>query len=190
MKKRLAAVVVVVVASLLVAVAPASAAKRYVGLGDSYAAGPMIPLQIQPFGCLKSNNNYIHLVQRARGFGEFRDPSCSGAKTNHMTAVQDVDPGPNPPQFDSLTTKTVAVTLTIGGNDIGFSSIAENCFTPTPRTDSPCKDMYTAGGQDEISRRIAETAPKVDAVLDGIAARSPKATVFVVNYSAIFPHSE
>jgi lysophospholipase L1-like esterase len=188
MRKRLAALVALVVTLMLVGVAPALAANRYVGLGDSYAAGPVIPLQIQPFGCLKSNNNYVHIVQRQMSFNQFRDPSCSGAKTNHMTQTQNVDPGPNPPQFNSLSPNTVAVTLTIGGNDIGFSSIAEDCFTPTPRSDSPCKDRYTAGGQDEISRRIAETAPKVDAVLDGIRARSPKATTFVVNYSAIFPH--
>src|SRR6185503_3719107 len=54
---------------------------------------------------------------------------------------------------------------------------------------SPCKNQYTAGGVDEISRRIAETGPKVDAVLDGIRARSPQALILVVNYSALFPHS-
>ena len=188
MRKRLAGVVALVVTSILAAVAPASAAERYVGLGDSFAAGPLIPVQIRPFGCLKSNNNYIHIVQRAKGFAEFRDPSCSGAETEDMTQTQNVSPRPNPPQFDSLSADTVAVTLTISGNDIGFSGIAEDCFSPTPRTDSPCRDRYTAGGQDEISRRIAETAPKVDAVLDGIRARSPQATVFVVNYSALFPH--
>jgi len=31
-------------------------------VGDSYAAGPLIPLQVQPFGCLKSNNNYANLA--------------------------------------------------------------------------------------------------------------------------------
>jgi hypothetical protein len=53
----------------------------------------------------------------------------------------------------------------------------------------PCQDKYVVDGQDEISRRIAETAPKVDAVLDGIRARSPLAKILVVNYSAILPHT-
>ena len=172
----------------LVLAAPAAAAPRYVALGDSYAAGPIIPVQLPPFGCLKSSNNYGHLVQLQQPFPEFRDPSCSGAKTDHMTAPQGVTPGPNPPQFDSLSADTTAVTLTIGGNDIGFSSIAQNCFVTQPSSGSPCKDRYTAGGQDEISRRIADAAPKVAAVLQGIAARSPQATTYVVNYSAIFPH--
>ena len=43
-------------------------------------------------------------------------------------------------------------------------------------------------GVDEVSNRIAATAPLVDAVLDGIRERSPQARIFVVNYSAIFPH--
>ena len=71
----------------------------------------------------------------------------------------------------------------------GFSSIAQDCFVTQPSAGSPCKDRYTAGGQDEISRRIAATAPKVASVLQGIAARSPRAKTYVVNYSAIFPHT-
>ena len=172
---------------LVTSAAAATAAPRYVALGDSYAAGPVIPIQLPPFGCLKSSNNYGHLVQLQTPFPEFADPTCSGAKTDHMTQTQNVDPGPNPPQFDSLTADTAVVTLTIGGNDIGFSSIAEDCFTAQP-TGSPCKDKYTAGGQDEISRRIQQTAPKVAAVLQGIKTRSPQSTTYVVNYSAIFPH--
>ena len=179
------------VAALLGALAlaaPAAAASRYVSLGDSYAAGPLIPIQLPPFGCLKSSNDYGHLTQQQLRFPEYRDPSCSGAKTNHMTQPQGVSPGPNPPQFNSLTADTSMVTVTIGGNDIGFSSIAQDCFVTQPSTGSPCKDKYTAGGQDEVSRRIAETAPKVAAVLQGIATRSPQAKPYVVNYSAIFPH--
>ncbi len=179
------------VAALLGALAlaaPAAAAPRYVSLGDSYAAGPLIPVQLPPFGCLKSSNDYGHLTQQQLRFPEYRDPSCSGAKTDHMTAPQGVSPGPNPPQFDSLTADTAMVTLTIGGNDIGFSSMAQDCFVTQPSTGSPCKDKYTAGGQDEVSRRIAATAPKVAAVLQGIATRSPTAKTYVVNYSAILPH--
>jgi len=182
----LAAIAAAVV--LVTSAAAASAAPRYVALGDSYAAGPVIPVQLPPFGCLKSSNNYGHLVQLQTPFPEFADPTCSGAKTDHMTQTQNVDPGPNPPQFDSLTADTSAVTVTIGGNDIGFSSIAEDCFVAQPSNGSPCKDKYTAGGQDEISRRIDETAPKVAAVLQGITARSPQSTTYVVNYSAILPH--
>jgi len=181
--------------ALFVATPAQAADPSYVALGDSYAAGPGIPLQIEPYGCAKSDHNYAHLAAPRMGEPAFRDPTCSGAKTSHMTTSQGVTPGPNPPQFDSLDADTRKVTLTIGGNDIGFSSIAEDCFSLTPAGSptapggSPCKDKYTnADGSDEVSRRIAETGPKVGQVLQGIHTRSPLASVYVVNYSAILPH--
>jgi hypothetical protein len=186
MLRRFALALVAVLAAALPSAAAAE--PNYVALGDSYVAGPIIPLQIQPWGCLKSNNNYAHLAAPDIGLA-LRDPSCSGAETEDMTQTQGVSPRPNPPQFDKLGADTEVVTLGIGGNDIGFSSLAEDCFNAgmEDRTGSPCKDMYTAGGTDQISQRIAETAPKVAANLQGIRTRSPNARVYVVNYPAIFP---
>jgi hypothetical protein len=187
MIRRGRALLAVVIAMLALA-APASAATEYVSLGDSYAAGPLIPLQVPPFGCLKSNNNYSHLASRQLGL-PLTDPSCSGAETEDMTNPQNVDPdGPNPPQFDSLTSETRIVTIQIGGNDIGFSSIAEDCMSTSPEG-TPCQDKYVVNGRDEISARIQATAPLVAAVLQGIHARSPKARVLFVNYAAILPDS-
>jgi lysophospholipase L1-like esterase len=185
MRNRLACLTAVLVA---LAAAPAAAnANSYVSLGDSYVAGPVIPIQIMPWGCLKSDHNYAHLAAPQLGL-DLRDPSCSGAKTDHMSAVQGVSPGPNPPQFDALGADTTLVTLGIGGNDIGFSSLAKDCFSTSPNG-SPCWDKYVVNGVDEISRRIADTAPKVASVLQGIHARAPSARVLVVNYPAIFPDS-
>ncbi|MDQ3855655.1 MAG: SGNH/GDSL hydrolase family protein, partial [Chloroflexota bacterium] len=116
------------------------------------------------------------------------DPSCSGASTGHMTQPQGVTPEPNPPQFDSLDADTMVVTLTIGGNDIGFSSITRDCVSQSP-TGSPCQAKYVVGGRDEISERIAAAAPKVASVLQGIHARSPQAKVYLLNYIAIVPDS-
>jgi lysophospholipase L1-like esterase len=175
-----------VLITMLALAAPASAATEYVSLGDSYAAGPLIPLQIPPFGCLKSNNNYAHLAARQLGLA-LTDPSCSGAETEDMTNPQNVDPdGPNPPQFDSLTGQTRIVTIQIGGNDIGFSSVARDC-TSTTNEGTPCQDRYVHDGRDEISERIEATAPLVADVIQGIHARSPKARVLLVNYAAILP---
>jgi GDSL-like lipase/acylhydrolase family protein len=167
--------------------ASAARAGTYVSLGDSYVAGPFIPNPVLPLGCLKSDHNYPHLA--APSIGPLRDPSCSGAKTDDMTNPQSIEiDGPNPPQFNSLEASTEVVSLTIGGNDIGFSEIAQSCITLNPFS-SPCKDKYDSGGHDQIAERIAATAPKVAAVLQGIHARSPGAHVYVVNYPAIFPET-
>ena len=188
-RRRLLALLAVFVVTVAAwASAAVARADSYVSLGDSYVAGPFIPNPTLPLGCLKSSNNYPHLA--AGGIGvPLRDPSCSGARTDHMTQPQNVDPdGPNPPQFNSLAADTTVVSLTIGGNDIGFSEIAQSCITYNP-FGSPCRDRYNSGGVDQIHNRIVATAPKVAAVLQGIRARSPSARVFVVNYPAIFPET-
>ena len=106
-----------------------------------------------------------------------------------MTNPQNVDPdGPNPPQFNSLDASTTVVSVTIGGNDIGFSEVAQSCITYNPFS-SPCKNKYNSGGKDQLAERIDATAPKVAAVLQGIHTRSPAAKIYVVNYPAIFPET-
>lgn len=174
--------------TLAAATAVGARAANYVALGDSYAAGPLIPNPVLPLGCLKSDHNYPHLA--APGIGlTLRDASCSGATTVDMTNPQNVEPdGPNPPQFNSLDAETTVVSLTIGGNDIGFSEVAESCITLNPFS-HPCLDKYDAGGVDQLKARIEATAPKVAAVLQGIHARSPSAEIYVVNYPAIFPET-
>lgn len=167
-----------------------SQTSSYVALGDSFTAGPLIPTQLpDPVGCFRSDHNYPHLVATALQVTEFKDASCSGAGTEDMTSPQDVDPDPdNPPQFDRLDASTQLVTIGVGGNDIGFTEIVENCAT-ADRSGTPCQDRYVHDGDDEIADRIATTAPKVADVLEGIHTRSPHASVFVVNYVSILPET-
>lgn len=185
---RVGLLALVTAALLLAGFAGGAAAANYTALGDSYAAGPLIPNPLLPLGCLKSSNNYAHVV--APGIGlTLRDASCSGAKTVDMTNPQNVEPdGPNPPQFNSLDASTTVVSVTIGGNDIGFSEVAQSCITINPFS-HPCLDKYNPGGVDQLKARIEATAPKVAAVLQGIHSRAPDARVFVVNYPAIFPET-
>jgi len=185
----LLAVATVAAVALVAPAEPAGAATpgRYVALGDSYTAGPLIPNQsLSPLGCLRSDQDYPAEVQRALAFTQFADVSCSGADTGDMTQPQGVTPGPNPPQFDALTADTTVVTLGIGGNDIGFSSIIESCVTLNPFA-TPCRSRYVVNGVDELAGRIQATAPKVAGVIQGIHQRSPAARVFVVGYPSILP---
>ena len=180
---RVFAVLACALGLLLVAATPAGAA-TWVGLGDSFAAGPLIPNQVAPYGCLKSDQNFARHASARLGYS-LTDMSCSGAKTDHMTQSQDVEGADNPPQFNALGASTNVVTLQIGGNDIGFSGILESCATENPF--DGCKDEYVHDGRDEISERINATAPKVAAVLAGHPRALPSARIFVVNYAAILP---
>jgi hypothetical protein len=186
---RLCAAASLLATALLLAVGAAwASAASWVALGDSYAAGPLIPNQLpDPLGCLRSDHNYAHLAAGALG-RSLKDVSCSGATTADMTAPQNVSPGPNPPQFAALDASVRTVTLEIGGNDIGFTEIIRNCATLNPFS-HPCLDRYFAGGHDQLADRIAAAAPKVAAVLRGIHQRSPAARVLVVNYAAILPET-
>jgi lysophospholipase L1-like esterase len=185
---RLCAALVAVVCVLVVAPSGASAAS-WTGLGDSFAAGPLIPDQsFSPLGCLRSSNNFARQSATRLGY-TLTDMSCSGAKTDHMTQSQSTDAGTNPPQFNGLTAGTNVVTLQIGGNDIGFSGILQDCVTWNPFS-SPCRSKYNPNSStDVIATRISQTAPKVAAAIQGIRARSPQARIFVVNYAAILPDS-
>jgi lysophospholipase L1-like esterase len=195
-RRLLIAVVVALVAPLAVPSPLADAAAQvrprgYVALGDSFTAGPLIPTQsLNPLGCLRSTNDYPAVVARTFGFpaGDLRDVSCSGAQTRDMTQAQGVTPGPNPPQFDALRPDTAIVSVGIGGNDIGFSGIVQDCATLNP-FGRPCRDDFVRNGQDEISNRIRATAPRIAAVIQGIRARSPFARILVVGYPAILPET-
>jgi hypothetical protein len=192
LRSRIVAAVVPLVAALgLTACEPP---ESYVALGDSYTAGPLItPQDTAILGCIRSDANYPNLLAPDLGLPAFRDVSCSGAETEDMFATQDVDPDPdNPPQLNALDGNTQVVTLGIGGNDIGFSSIAETCVRLAFQSrfqGSPCKDHFTAGGTDQLAARIAALAPDLTRVIDAIQSRSPEADVFVRGYPAILPET-
>lgn len=161
----------------------------YVALGDSFTAGPLIPNQsLAPLGCLRSDRNYPHLISGATGTQTFRDVSCSGADTDNLYSEHGVVPGPNPPQLNALDANTRVVTMGMGGNDIGFGSIIEDCVTLVP-WGTPCRNKYVVGGVDQLTAKINATAPKIAAGIQAIRARSPLAKILVVGYPAIVPDS-
>ncbi|WP_344400375.1 SGNH/GDSL hydrolase family protein [Streptomyces longisporus] len=157
---------------------------RYVSLGDSYTAGPLIPQQVDA-NCARSDHNYPSIVAAARKATAFKDVSCSGATTDNMWKAQ----GTNEPQLDALNRDTGLVTVQIGGNDIGFSSIIGTCarLSSQDPTGDPCRRYYASSGIDQLTVAIARTAPKIDAVLRAVHARAPHARVLVVGYPDLLP---
>jgi lysophospholipase L1-like esterase len=168
----------------------------YVALGDSYTAGPGLPAATttgssrpDPAACQRASDNYPTLVARALGV-TLRDASCLGASTGDLTASQ----GPGiPPQLAALSPSTSLVSLGIGGNDLGFSSIVTNCAAATPwgatKVGWHCGSHYAADGVDDLVATVKQVGQKVDTVLADIRARAPAARVFVVGYPDIVPAS-
>ena len=161
-----------------------------VALGDSYAAGNLIPDSPvgSPAGCLRSNRNYSADVANHLHL-KYVDASCTGAKLADMTAPEAVYLGTDQPQLNALAADDSVVTLTIGGNDMGFAQILVTCgvLSLTNPWGAPCKAHYTSGGTDRIAAAINAEAPRVGALLREISARAPHARVLVVGYPDILP---
>jgi lysophospholipase L1-like esterase len=170
-------------------VSAASPAGPYVALGDSYAAGPLIPNQLD-LSCVRSDHNYPALVAASLQVTAFRDVSCSGATTFDLTQAQlGFLLARVAPQLGALGPDTRLVTLSISGNDIGFADIVVTCAVASLLNPfgAPCQGIYTAGGTDRLAAEVAAAGPRVAAVLQGIHQRAPRALVLVVGYPDILP---
>ncbi|MGV9245782.1 SGNH/GDSL hydrolase family protein [Streptomyces sp. NPDC003710] len=158
---------------------------EYVALGDSYASAPVIPDEVDA-NCKRSDHNYPSLVAAYARAG-LRDVTCSGATTAEMTAPQ----GTAPAQFAALGRRTDLVTVSIGGNDVGFTTVLGTCarLTASDPTGAPCRAFFTDGGHDRLTETVERTAPKIARVIRGVRQRSPHARILVVGYPDLFPEN-
>lgn len=160
---------------------------RYVALGDSFAAfGPTDVPTSGPEGCLRSVADYPAVVADLTGAHTVVDVTCGGARTVDMTAPQIAATAP---QFDALTPDTDLVTVSIGGNDIGFGDIVR-CVATTPSAPdrggpaaAPCRDRLGTG----VAAALDGLGARLDAVHAGIRDRAPRARVVVTGYLPLVP---
>lgn len=170
---------------------------KYVALGDSYAAGyGILPSTGLPeTGCDQSTMNYPHVAATELGLN-LTDVTCSGAETANITTTsQATYSGVATIQLNALTASTDIVSVTIGGNDLGFVDILTNCayasllggvVAGTPN----CAAYYTPGGVDSLAAAIAgPISTALGSTVAAIAAAAPNATVFVVGYPSLTPSS-
>ncbi|MCU1536970.1 MAG: hydrolase [Humibacillus sp.] len=147
-----------------------AAGTGYVALGDSYSSGVGTRSYINDgTTCQRSVYAYPSLDAAALGLSlTFR--ACSGATVADVTNTQ----------LSALTTTTAYVTISVGGNDAGFSSVLTTCAQP-----SWLSNCY--GAIDKATTTINGTVPGRLATLYGsIRAKAPNARVIVVGYPRIF----
>ncbi len=144
---------------------------RYVALGDSYTAGPLIPwVRGQPTSCLRSSRNYPALLAEWLQPGSVVDVSCSGADTRDLSRPQQGFGTPVAPQLDAVTADTDLVTLGMGGNDFDlFGSLVSG--------------ERPAG----VAAALDRTAARLAASVRAIGERAPDAVVALVGYPRIVP---
>jgi hypothetical protein len=109
----------VLACSLLVLATPAgaAAAERYVALGDSFSSGVGTGSYTLSSSCRRGVYAYPYLVSQQRPETALVFVACSGATTADVMASQ----------IQAVDSSTAIVSVTIGGNDIGFADLIVQC---------------------------------------------------------------
>lgn len=173
MRRKIALATSVVLAtmlSLLSAPATAATGNSYVALGDSYASGVGSRIYyVDGTSCYRSPKAYGSQVASA-----YRLPlvlaACSGAVTNDVTNTQ----------LSSVGATTGYVTITVGGNDLGFTSVLTECAMPGWM--SNCNGAVLGG-----LRVLTNDLPaRLDLLLARVRSRAPGAKMVVAGYPHLF----
>ena len=168
---RLGAVLVTTALAIPLAVEHAAAeAPEYVALGDSFASGVGTRTYYEASGtCYRSPKAYP-VIDAGRIGATLRFKACSGART---AEVVDQQLGP-------LDAATALVTVQVGGNDAGFTSVITTCAQPSWAADC-------GAAIDRAQSFIRTTLPgRLDGVYASIRTRAPAARVTAVGYPRLF----
>jgi lysophospholipase L1-like esterase len=153
--------------ALAVFAAPAAtAADRYVALGDSFSSGVGTGSYTLSSSCRRGVYAYPWLVAQQRPDTSLTFVACSGATTSSLMAAQ----------IGSVTADTAIVTVTIGGNDIGFADLIVQCTL----ADCSAQLDRTRGSLGTV------LAPRLDTVYSAIRSRALGSSVVVLGYPRIF----
>jgi lysophospholipase L1-like esterase len=162
---------------------------RYVALGDSYSAGPLIPTTDLAGGCARSDHDYPSLVARRLNVRTFVDVTCSAATTADLAGHQHPFPQSRvPPQLRAVTRGTDLVTLGIGGNDLDlFGTLVDTCtrLRSADPTGAPCTRHFAA--RHALSTVVRTIGARVRHALVAVRHRAPHATVVLVGYLRLVP---
>lgn len=156
---------------------------RFVALGSSMAAGPGIRPRAAgaPCGSGRSAGNYAHLVAE-RLHLDLVDVTFSGATTAHVLAERQRGA---PPQIDALNGSETLVTVTIGGNDVGYVPLLMAACLPRPVRVLPAIGALL--DRQARERTIGQLGDSLRAVGAALRRRAPRARVIFVDYLTMLP---
>ena len=150
--------------------AAAVAVPGYVALGDSFAAGVgAASYDGDRSRCYRSPLGYPAQVAASSGLA-LTFAACAGAVTADVVDQQAA----------ALRRSTRYVSLTVGGNDLGFASVLTTCALP-----GWLGDCTAAVNRGRTTLRTA-LPERLDVVLATIRERSPRARVVVTGYPRLF----
>ncbi len=156
---------------------------RYVALGSSMAAGPGIRPRARgaPFGSGRSARNYAHLVAAQLDLN-LVDVTFSGATTGHVLAERQRGARP---QIEALDGSEELVTITIGGNDVGYVPLLMAATMPRIARIWPA--IGALFDRDAREQALDAVADALCAVGTAVRRRAPRARVVFVDYLTLLP---
>ncbi|HST56013.1 MAG TPA: SGNH/GDSL hydrolase family protein [Solirubrobacteraceae bacterium] len=193
-----------------VAPGAATAGAVYVALGDSYSAGEGLgPFEVGTDVDKGAERNQCH--RSARDAYSVLDPgvvlpgvtsraffACSGATSGDMMSVPPQQPNKDgteqvgqPRQTAMVGPQTKYVSISAGGNDVGFGNLGLGCVealvnhTQVVRFSSTsCHDQLIAA-----EGRLAAAKRSLSMLFETLLDRAPQATIVVLGYPRILPAS-
>jgi lysophospholipase L1-like esterase len=181
----------------VLAAAPASAAPLtpvYVALGDSYSSGEGACKPVTITGCdyrpgtntatddcHRSHNAYaVRTAAKLPHGWKFAFAACSGATTaNVLSTGQNGEPAQLKALQVGPTQVVKLVTVTLGGNDAGFSDAVARCVTA---------HLFASSCHGKVTWQLSQAAlrTRLTAVYAAVHAAAPTAKVLVLGYPRLF----
>lgn len=177
---------------------------KYVAMGDSFASGEGAwdyeegtdfddRNDLWPFNdgeedhnrCHRSNNAYSQILSADNDFaGGSGFVACSGSVIDDFENPNHKETGEKA-QLAALNDKTSLVTLSVGGNDLGFADVLEDCIV---NGDSGVGFIDSC--QEKHDRRITKRLPQLRRELVDLyrqaREKAPNARIIVVGYPPLF----
>jgi lysophospholipase L1-like esterase len=159
---------------------------EYVALGSSFAAGAGLGRlqEDSPFLCARSVDGYPQRLARMRRLS-IVDMSCGGAKTKHLSRGGQFFQGP---QVRVIGPETRLVTVTVGGNDVGYvGDLSMLAARNSTSLFGRFARGFWGGPQSRAQRNYAAQREEMIAALRDIHVRAPEARIVVATYPTLLP---
>jgi lysophospholipase L1-like esterase len=159
--------------SLAAVPAQAGDKTKYIALGDSYAAGQGAGAYQD--ACYRSGNSYAELAAHVKAVRLVTNAACSGKTTQDVTNDQ----------LQKLNRSTGLVTITAGGNNLGFGAIVTQCVTAMfdPAAAPGCAIASGGAAAQIASGRLGGD---VAAMIQSVKAAAPNARIVVTGYPYLY----
>jgi lysophospholipase L1-like esterase len=147
-----------------------AATVNYVALGDSYSSGVGTANYDPASGsCLRSPQSYTSLWAGGHTVTSFRSVACSGATTADVLANQ----------ISALNSGTTLVTITVGGNDVGFADVVSTCQLGSDATCATAVNNATTAANTTLPAKLDQT-------YTAVRSAAPNAQLIVLGYPRLF----